>query len=216
MQKITVLGCGLVGKAIAADLSKNFDVTSVDMNVTQLSALKEEIPSITTVKADLSNSETLRKVVQDADIVVGCLPGFMGFEANKIIIGEQKNIVDISFFPEDLFRLDDIAIQNNVSVIVDCGVAPGMGNIILGYHNKRMNIENYKCVVGGLPKVREWPYEYKAVFSPIDVIEEYIRPARYVENGHLVSLEKHYLIQNTFFSMKPALLKHGTQTGSDR
>jgi saccharopine dehydrogenase-like NADP-dependent oxidoreductase len=64
-----------------------------------------------------------------------------------------------------------------------------MGNIILGYHNRRMNVKSYECYVGGLPVMREWPWEYKAVFSPIDVIEEYTRPARYVGNGHLVVRE---------------------------
>jgi len=52
-----------------------------------------------------------------------------------------------------------------------------------------MKIASYECLVGGLPVVREWPYEYKAVFSPIDVIEEYTRPARYVQNGALVVRE---------------------------
>ena len=52
-----------------------------------------------------------------------------------------------------------------------------------------MKIDNYECLVGGLPAVREWPYEYKAVFSPIDVIEEYIRPARYVQNHTMITKE---------------------------
>jgi len=73
--------------------------------------------------------------------------------------------------------------------VVDAGVAPGMGNVILGYHNAHMKVEKYECLVGGLPFIREWPYEYKAVFSPIDVIEEYIRPARYVQNGEMVIRE---------------------------
>jgi lysine 6-dehydrogenase len=64
-----------------------------------------------------------------------------------------------------------------------------MGNIILGYHNQKMKISSYECLVGGLRVVREWPYEYKAVFSPIDVIEEYTRPARYVQNGKMVIKE---------------------------
>ena len=72
---------------------------------------------------------------------------------------------------------------------MDCGVAPGMGNIILGHHDAKMQISDYECLVGGLPEVREWPYEYKAVFSPIDVIEEYIRPARYVQNSQLITKE---------------------------
>jgi saccharopine dehydrogenase-like NADP-dependent oxidoreductase len=98
-------------------------------------------------------------------------------------------MVDISFFPEDPFLLDALAKQNGVTVITDCGVAPGMGNIILGYHNKRMKINAYECLVGGLPVVREWPFEYKAVFSPIDVIEEYTRPARYVQNSNVIIKE---------------------------
>ncbi|MFZ6014046.1 MAG: saccharopine dehydrogenase family protein [Bacteroidota bacterium] len=76
-----------------------------------------------------------------------------------------------------------------MTIVTDCGVAPGMGNVILGYHYKRMKIRSYECLVGGLPVVREWPYEYKAVFSPIDVIEEYIRPARYVQNSAVVIKE---------------------------
>ncbi|HHB52493.1 MAG TPA: saccharopine dehydrogenase, partial [Saprospiraceae bacterium] len=65
----------------------------------------------------------------------------------------------------------------------------GMGNIILGYHDRSLEIEEFLCLVGGLPKKREWPFEYKAPFSPIDVLEEYTRPARYVENGSLVVKE---------------------------
>ena len=72
---------------------------------------------------------------------------------------------------------------------MDCGVAPGMGNIIFGHHNESMEISDYECLVGGLPIKREWPYEYQAVFSPIDVIEEYIRPARYVQNKKIIVRE---------------------------
>ena len=72
---------------------------------------------------------------------------------------------------------------------MDCGVAPGMGNIIFSHHDKTMKITDYECLVGGLPKKREWPFEYQAVFSPIDVIEEYIRPARYVQNKSLIIKE---------------------------
>ena len=61
-----------------------------------------------------------------------------------------------------------------------------MSNIILGYHNEKMSVERFECYVGGLPVVRTLPYEYKAPFSPIDVIAEYTRPARIMENGELV------------------------------
>ncbi|MCB0487562.1 MAG: saccharopine dehydrogenase NADP-binding domain-containing protein [Cyclobacteriaceae bacterium] len=186
-KKIIVLGAGLVGKAMALDLAKDFDVTSVDINDQALASLSAS--GVKTQKLDFSNLDILKSTITDFDLVVGAVPGFMGFQTAKAVIESGKNMVDISFFPEDPFLLDDLAKKNNVTIVTDCGVAPGMGNIILGYHNKRMQIDTYECLVGGLPVVREWPYEYKAVFSPIDVIEEYIRPARYVQNGAIVTKE---------------------------
>ncbi len=69
---------------------------------------------------------------------------------------------------------------------MDCGLAPGMDNVILGYHSTKMNVVDFVCMVGGLPKRRTLPFQYKAPFSPIDVLEEYTRPARIVENHQLV------------------------------
>ncbi|MGB5393322.1 MAG: saccharopine dehydrogenase C-terminal domain-containing protein, partial [Lutimonas sp.] len=80
-------------------------------------------------------------------------------------------------------------IENGVTAVVDCGVAPGMGNIILGHYDKLFQIENFTCMVGGLPEEKKWPFYYKAPFSPVDVIEEYTRPARFVENGFLITRE---------------------------
>jgi lysine 6-dehydrogenase len=187
MKKIVVLGAGLVGKAIAIDLAKSFDVTSVDISETALSALSSA--GIKTIKADIGNNTVLAALLKPFDLVVGAVPGFMGFETCKTVIEARKNMVDISFFPEDPFLLDELAKKHEVTIVTDCGVAPGMSNIILGFHNQEMKISSYECLVGGLPVVREWPYEYKAVFSPIDVIEEYIRPARYVQNGAVVTKE---------------------------
>lgn len=186
-KKIVVLGAGLVGKAIAIDLAKDHDVTSVDLSSDALANL--QVRGIKTIKSDLADVNNLAAIIEPFDLVIGAVPGFMGLQTTLTVAEVGKNMVDISFFPEDPFQLHDLAIKNNVTIVTDCGVAPGMGNIILGYHDHRMEIENYECLVGGLPVVREWPYEYKAVFSPIDVIEEYTRPARYVQNGELVVKE---------------------------
>jgi len=187
MAKIIVLGAGLVGNVIARDLSKTHEVTSVDFNEKALSPLTEL--GIHTIHADLSDTYTLQRLISNCDLVIGALPGFMGYKMLETVIKAGKNIVDISFFPEDPFGLDELAKEMGVVAVMDCGVAPGMGSIILGHHDKQMKISDYECLVGGLPEVREWPYEYKAVFSPIDVIEEYIRPARFIQNSQLVTKE---------------------------
>jgi len=186
-KKVIVLGAGLVGKVMAEDLSEAFDVTSADANEEALQSLKQK--QIKTLQLDVNDSSKLQTVLADFDLVVGAVPGFLGFKTVQQVIAAGKNMVDISFFPEDPFLLDNDAKKKGVTIVTDCGVAPGMGNIILGYHNEKMEVKKYVCLVGGLPQVRQWPYEYKAVFSPIDVIEEYVRPARYIQNGKMVVRE---------------------------
>jgi len=126
-------------------------------------------------------------VIDDADLVVSAVPGHMGYETLRRVIDAGKNAVDISFFAEDPFDLDALAIQRGVTAVVDCGVAPGLSNAIAGHvHSEMDRVDSFLCLVGGLPAVRSWPYEYKAVFSPIDVMAEFTRPARFVEHGELV------------------------------
>lgn len=184
MKKVVVLGAGMVGSAIARDLKKSFDVCSVDRSADALKKLTSY--GITTTQADLSSKVAVRKAIAKADVVVGAVPGFMGYDVCKTVIDAGKPLVDISFFPEDAFLLNDAAKKNGVTAVVDCGVAPGMDNILLGYHYQRMQVESFTCMVGGLPVMRSLPYQYKAPFSPIDVIEEYTRPARLIENGEMV------------------------------
>ncbi|MBS1950011.1 MAG: hypothetical protein OJF59_002342 [Cytophagales bacterium] len=186
-KKVIVLGAGLVGHVMAKDLAKNFEVTAADINEEALKPLTGF--GIATLVTDLSDHEKLKQTIQPFDLIIGAVPGFMGLKNAQAVIEAGKNMVDISFFAEDPFQLDELAKKKDVTIVTDCGVAPGMGNIILGYHNQRMKINAYECLVGGLPVVREWPYEYKAVFSPIDVIEEYVRPARYVQNHEVVVRE---------------------------
>jgi len=189
--KIIILGCGLVGGPMAIDLAKNkqFNVSIADINKVSLEKLKINAGNlkIKTICADLSRSNTIKKLVSDYDIVVNSLPGSIGFQTLKVIIEAGKNVIDIAFFPEDPFQLDKLAKKQGVIAIVDCGVAPGMSNLLVGYADSMLNkTETAIIYVGGLPVKRDWPYEYKAVFSPADVIEEYTRPAQYIENGKLV------------------------------
>lgn len=187
MKKVTVLGAGMVGRAMAIDLAKKCQVTSADISQTALAEL--EPFGIKPFLADLSKPEDIQAAIADADVVVGAVPGFMGYHMAETVIKSKKHLVDISFFPEDPFLLDKLAREQNVVAIFDCGVAPGLSNLVLGYHHQLMQIDNFECYVGGLPKKRVWPYEYKAPFSPIDVIEEYTRPARIVVGGKEVVKE---------------------------
>ena len=189
MSKIIVLGAGMVGSAMAIDMAAKHEVTLTDINPEVLSMVQQKCNVLTLQTLDVTDITSLKKIIQSFDLVICAVPGFLGFETMKAIIEAGKNVVDISFFPENSLLLNNLAKTNNVTAIVDCGVAPGMGNIILGYHNERMKVAGFECLVGGLPKIKKWPFNYKAPFSPVDVIEEYTRPARYVENGELIVRE---------------------------
>lgn len=184
-KKVVVLGAGMVGRAMAIDLGKQHKVLSVDRDVSALAFLSNH-ENLATAQADLADADAVTKVIADADIVVGAVPGFMGFKTLETVIKAGKNIVDISFFSEDPFELDALAKSKGVTAVMDAGVAPGMSNLILGSYQKEMKVTDFTCYVGGLPKERTWPYEYKAPFSPIDVIAEYTRPSRIVENSKTV------------------------------
>jgi saccharopine dehydrogenase-like NADP-dependent oxidoreductase len=186
--KITVLGAGLVGTPMAVDLAKEsgFEVLVADLRPEPLAALSGH--RLRTTQADLSKADELRKLVADADIVLSAVPGFMGYATLKTLLEEGKKVVDIAFFAEDPLSLDVVAKTRGAMAIVDMGVGPGMSSVLIAHaHNQLDETTSIITYVGGLPKVRRWPYEYAAVFSPIDVIEEYVRPARYIENGFLVT-----------------------------
>jgi len=87
-KKIIVLGAGLVGKAMAIDLAKQFDVTSVDFNEEALKTVSQH--GVKTSKLDFSNPELLTAAIQPFDLVVGAVPGFLGLQTAKTVIEGGK------------------------------------------------------------------------------------------------------------------------------
>jgi lysine 6-dehydrogenase len=185
--KITVLGAGMVGSVIAADLAKDnrFSVHVWDASAASLEALKGRV--LQTTKADLSDPRVVASAVEDADLVVQALPGFLGFRTLRVLLERGRNTVDVSFMPEDVLSLQGLARAHGVTAVVDMGVAPGMSNLLVGREAARMDkAEDAHIFVGGLPVERTLPFQYKAPFSPVDVIEEYMRPSRFRLNGRTV------------------------------
>jgi saccharopine dehydrogenase-like NADP-dependent oxidoreductase len=186
-QKVVVLGAGRVGKTIAADLSKEFEVTSADINQSALEVLSSRYPVKTRV-TDLGDSDAVGNVIRDSSLVICAVPGFMGFNTLKTIIERGKDVVDISFFAEDAFELDELAVRRRVIAAVDCGVAPGIPDYLAGLLAGQMQIEDFEFLIGGLHFKRTKPDQYLPTFSPPDVWEEYTRPARYVRDGKSITM----------------------------
>ena len=185
--KTVILGGGRVGSAIAADLKRRgFLVLVADLNEANLNRLKEGY-GVETVRVDLREGKAVTGAIHNADIVIDAVPGFLGFQTLRRVIEAGKDVVDIAFFPEDPFELDPLAQEMGVTAIVDSGVAPGMSNLLVGHSAGKLDrIDRVAIYVGGLPTEPFPPYGYRATFSPVDVIEEYTRPARIVEEGRIV------------------------------
>jgi lysine 6-dehydrogenase len=195
MPGVIVLGAGRVGAAMALDLAADdgLAVTAVDASEAALGRLKEaaERRSVTvgTRVADLSDPGGLVNALDGFDLAIGAVPGPMGYRTLEGVLDAGLDVVDISFFEEDPYDLDELARRTGRIALVDAGVAPGLSNLVLGHMEARLRrVSRFECLVGGIPADPAPPWEYRAPFSPIDVIAEYTRPARLRRGGEELTL----------------------------
>jgi len=189
MVKVAVLGGGLVGTPMALDLSKDekIQVKLADINKNNLKRAESE--GISCYQMNLLEDGNLEEFIHDVDFVINALPGEIGYQSLKRAILSGKSGVDIAFYPEDFSELQEMAIDKGVCWVVDMGVAPGMSHLLAAYGTTQLDETNdIQIYVGGLPKDTQSYWQYKAPFSPSDVLEEYTRPARFVREGKEVSM----------------------------
>lgn len=192
MPNALVLGAGMVGSVMAADMAADFAVTIADVREENLAAAASRAArlgrAVTPRRADLSVAAEVTRLAAGADVVLGALSSRIGLSAMRAVIEAGKPYADISFMAQDPRpELDALARARGVAVVYDFGVAPGMSHLLAAHGAGLLDqCERLEIYVGGLPRERRWPFEYKAGFSPADVIEEYTRPSRLVEHGREV------------------------------
>ena len=120
--------------------------------------------------ADLAREKDILDLVAGYDLVVNALPGKLGFRIMKAVIQAGIDEVDVSFFPENPLNLNSLAKSKNLKILTDCGLAPGLSNLMVGRAYAQLDkIESVKIYVGGLPKERKLPWEFYSFFSPEDI-----------------------------------------------
>lgn len=194
MHTAIILGAGMVGSVMALDLGRvrgEFELTIVDSRAEAvqraIDRCREAGIAVRGEIADLSDAARVRRLVKPFDIVLGAMASRIAFGALHAVIEAGKPYADISFMAEDALELDALAKERGVTAVVDMGVAPGMSHLLSGRAAAALErCERIEIYVGGLPVERRWPYQYKAAFSPADVVEEYTRPTRLVEHGQVV------------------------------
>jgi saccharopine dehydrogenase-like NADP-dependent oxidoreductase len=181
----------MIGSAMAQDLAavSGLEVHIADSRPESLARVSKKVP-VQTHQVDLGNPEFVRALLKGYRLAIGALPSVIGLQSVKASIEAGCDIVDISFMSEDARALDALARDRGVTAVTDCGVAPGLTNMVAAHAAARFDsCERIEMSVGGLPAIRRWPFNYKAGFAPWDVIEIYTRPAAVVENGRVVIKE---------------------------
>lgn len=184
MKKAVVLGCGLIGKTIALDLARDFDVTVMDCSRKALDALSDW-PKIAKREGSALDLDFVTELVRDADIVCGVLPGHLEGAPQRRVIELGKNYVSPSGFLNS-GGLDDLAKEKGVTAVFDMGVAPGMSNYLVARGGHMLDsLDEGIIYVCGIPQAPDPPFNYRTVFCLEDTLGEYVLPARYVKDGKL-------------------------------
>jgi len=184
--KILVVGSGKVGSEIARDLARSSEVDSVIVADAQAKNLKNVRghAKIRTRRLDISQRKPLLAAMRNVDVICGALPGRLGFQLMTIAVEARRDLVDISYTPENPFKLHGKARDQENIIVPQCGVAPGFTNMCVGDASRRLGtMTKVRVFVGGLPQRPTPPLNYRIVFSLEDVINEYSRPARIIEYG---------------------------------
>ena len=188
--RIIVLGCGNIGSMIARDLAESLtdvEIVVSDRDVERARATASRIRGADWVHLDVVNSGSMSEKMKGFDLVVGALPGDFGYRSLKASIEAGIDMVDISFTPENPLELDDAARNAGVSIIPDCGVAPGLSSMLVGYSASRLDgIREAHIMVGGIPEYPVPPLGYTVTWSAEGLIDEYLRDVNIVEGGRIV------------------------------
>ena len=211
MYDIIALGCGLVGKFVVTKLSSlGYKIHVVDL----------VIPSEIKENSEISCEEgDVFQIVNDlpkAKVILNLLPGSVGETIRPILISEGNDIIDLAFTETEPSVHHQHAVNNNCTLIWDVGIAPGLSNMIIQKeYNADSQIKDVSIKVGGNPAKPDNDWSYMAPFSPSDVIEEYTRPARIIENGKIKIVEPltdlHSINVNNF-GMMEAFLTDGLRS----
>ncbi len=191
---VLILGAGEMGRAIAHDLLAfipNVEISVLDSNPKALQRLQEFLTSshIRSVPGNIQDLEFMGELISGSDVVIGAVSYKSNFilshlavecRASWIDLGGNNDIVD------QQFTLDKEASSAGVTIIPDCGLAPGMVNIIAGHAFRELDVtDEIHIRVGGLPQNPKPPLNYELCFSAEGLINEYVEPTRILRDGRL-------------------------------
>ncbi|RDD52979.1 MAG: saccharopine dehydrogenase family protein [Candidatus Korarchaeota archaeon NZ13-K] len=186
---MAVFGAGSVGRAIVYDLYERVtgsNLLVIDSDPSNLAAASKMVSKAEFRKVEIKDADDLYRIMKDVDLAVNSLPGKFGRLSWIAAIKARTDLVDISYSEDDPTAYNMQASEAGVTIVPDAGVAPGLSNMMAGRAYAQLEeVRELKVYVGGIPEEPIPPLGYLVTWSPEDLIEEYVRDARIVENGSI-------------------------------
>lgn len=189
--KALVLGAGMMGKALAYDLEKsNFTTVTADMDKQKADEVAE-FTGCEGLTLDIT-SDSVNPLMEECDVAVSAVPYFFNYELAKTAVKAGCHFCDLGGNNDIVNKelsLHEKAVENDVIIIPDCGLAPGMTNVIAALGIQETNATEVHIRVGGLPQNPKPPLDYTLVFSVHGLLNEYKEPAVVIRNGGIQEVE---------------------------
>ena len=192
--RLLSIGCGYIGSVLAEELIHGLDFEELIISDSGKEKIEETAKKlgerVVPLQLDITDYSNLLEVIENADLVIGLSPGRLGFNVMKACAEKKKDLVDLSFMAEDPFVFQKSASDAGVIIVPDCGVAPGLSNILIGRSSSQLDeVEDVSIFVGGLPQKPVPPLNYKVTWCVEDLFEEYTRKAKIIRNGKMVEVD---------------------------
>ena len=222
--KILVLGAGRMGLGAVFDLAYNSPqveaVTVADADFAKAEQVAKLVNSekVTAKHLDVSNIAETVELMKSHDSAISCVNYWYNVELSKAAIATQTNFCDLggnNYIVDEQLALDAEAKAAGISIIPDCGLAPGMVSVLaMRGANQFDEIEEIHIRVGGLPQKPKTALQYQLVFSVEGLINEYIEIARVIRDGQIAEVESMTEIESLSFDGFPPLEAFQTSGGT--
>ncbi|MEQ1762491.1 MAG: saccharopine dehydrogenase C-terminal domain-containing protein [Pyrinomonadaceae bacterium] len=222
--KILVLGAGRMGYGAAYDLIHNSpDVTSVTIadfhpELAATAAAKIGTDRITSRGIDAGNYADVVELFRGHDSVISCVNYWYNESLSKAAIETKANFCDLggnNYVVDSQLALDIEAKAAGISIIPDCGLAPGMVSVLAMHGAKQFEtLDEIHIRVGGLPQDPQPPLDYQLVFSVEGLINEYIETARVIRDGRIAEVPSMTELESLSFDGFPPLEAFQTSGGT--
>ena len=204
MSRVLILGAGMVSKPIVRYLlSKGYEVWVATRTVSKAEALIEGHPRGKAIKCLADDTQKLKELIKESDIVVSLLPHEYHVEVAKICIEEKKNMVTTSYTSSELESLDNLAKESGIIILNEMGFDPGIDHMLTmkmidGMKEKGFKVTGYYSYCGALPapECANNPIKYKFSWSPRGALQACKNPARYMRNGEIIEVKGDELFEH--------------------